>query len=132
MTGGMGLRVKRAEDEPKCEALRQENTALMEQVLAYRDRQMGFLQDVESLKQEKAELIAENVRPPSFARFSLLRARRRVVRRAPAERAHGRPPRGVGLVGGDEHVGGGDREAMTREEFGLDFAVRGRHVGVVG
>ena len=71
----MGLRVKRAEDEPKCEALRQENTALMEQVLAYRDRQMGFLQDVESLKQEKAELIAENVRLPSFSRLPPLRAR---------------------------------------------------------
>ena len=76
LTGGMGLRVKRAEDEPKCEALRQENTALMEQVLAYRDRQLGFLQDVESLKQEKAELIAENVRLPSFTHTLPHRARR--------------------------------------------------------
>ena len=55
-------RVKRAEDEPKCEALRQENTALMEQVIAYKDHQMGYLQDVESLKQEKAALVAEKVR----------------------------------------------------------------------
>ena len=76
LTEGTGLRVKRAEDEPKCEALRQENTALMEQVLAYRDRQMGFLQDVESLKQEKAEFIAENVRPRPFALLPPLRARR--------------------------------------------------------
>ncbi|OSD02761.1 hypothetical protein PYCCODRAFT_1458867 [Trametes coccinea BRFM310] len=52
-------RVKRAEDEPKCEALRQENAALMEQVISYKDRQMGFLKEVESLKQEKAALVAE-------------------------------------------------------------------------
>ncbi|CDO69122.1 hypothetical protein BN946_scf185042.g24 [Trametes cinnabarina] len=50
------FKVKRAEDEPKCEALRQENAALMEQVIAYKDRQMGFLQEVESLKQEKSAL----------------------------------------------------------------------------
>ncbi|KAH9901654.1 Nuf2 family-domain-containing protein [Cubamyces lactineus] len=53
------FKVRRAEDEPKCEALRQENAALMEQVIAYKDHQMGFLQDVESLKQEKAALVAE-------------------------------------------------------------------------
>ncbi|KAI0822657.1 Nuf2 family-domain-containing protein [Trametes gibbosa] len=50
------FKVKRAEDEPKCEALRLENAALMEQVISYKDRQLGFLQDVESLKQEKAAL----------------------------------------------------------------------------
>ena len=55
-------RIRRAEDEPKCEALRQENAALMEQVIAYKDHQLGFLQDVESLKQEKAALVAEKVR----------------------------------------------------------------------
>ena len=44
------------------EVLRQENTALMEQVISYKERQMGFLQDVESLKQEKAALVAEKVR----------------------------------------------------------------------
>ncbi|KAL7283136.1 hypothetical protein ACG7TL_002562 [Trametes sanguinea] len=53
------FKVKRAEDEPKCEALRQENAALMEQVISYKDRQMGFLKEVESLKQEKAALVAE-------------------------------------------------------------------------
>lgn len=55
-------RIQRAEDEPKCEALRQENTALMEQVITYKEKQMGFLQDVEGLKQEKAALVAEEVR----------------------------------------------------------------------
>ncbi len=55
-------RIQRAEDEPKCEALRQENTALMEQVITYKEKQMGFLQDVEGLKQEKAALVAEKVR----------------------------------------------------------------------
>ncbi len=55
-------RVKRAEDEPKCTALRQENAALMEQVISYKDKQMGFLQSVESLKQEKAALVAKKVR----------------------------------------------------------------------
>ncbi|KAI1790724.1 Nuf2 family-domain-containing protein [Ganoderma leucocontextum] len=54
-----GFKIKRAEDEPKCEALRQENTALMEQVITYKEKQMGFLQDVEGLKQEKAALVAE-------------------------------------------------------------------------
>ena len=34
----------------------------MEQVISYKERQMGFLQDVESLKQEKAALVAEKVR----------------------------------------------------------------------
>ena len=34
----------------------------MEQVIAYKDHQMGYLQDVESLKQEKAALVAEKVR----------------------------------------------------------------------
>ena len=56
-------RVRRAEDEPKCEALRLENTALMEQVITYKEKQMGFLQDVEGLKQEKAALVSEKVRP---------------------------------------------------------------------
>ena len=34
----------------------------MEQVIAYKDHQMSYLQDVESLKQEKAALVAEKVR----------------------------------------------------------------------
>lgn len=34
----------------------------MEQVISYKDRQLGFLQDVESLKQEKAALVAEKAR----------------------------------------------------------------------
>ncbi|EIW60678.1 kinetochore-associated Ndc80 complex subunit NUF2 [Trametes versicolor FP-101664 SS1] len=53
------FKIKRAEDEPKCAALREENTTLMEQVISYKDKQMGFLQEVERLKQEKAALVAE-------------------------------------------------------------------------
>ena len=34
----------------------------MEQVISYKEKQMGFLQDVEGLKQEKAALVAEKVR----------------------------------------------------------------------
>lgn len=33
----------------------------MEQVIAYKEKQMSFLQDVEGLKQEKARLVAEKV-----------------------------------------------------------------------
>ena len=35
----------------------------MEQVITYKEKQMGFLQDVEGLKQEKAALVSEKVRP---------------------------------------------------------------------
>ncbi|KAI0646761.1 Nuf2 family-domain-containing protein [Trametes meyenii] len=76
------FKVRRAEDEPKCEALRQENAALMEQVIAYKDRQMGFLQDVESLKQEKAALVAEKERVVSemnAATENINRTRSRIV-----------------------------------------------------
>ena len=33
----------------------------MEQVISYKERHMGLLQDIESLKQEKAALVAEKV-----------------------------------------------------------------------
>ena len=58
--------------------------------------------------------------PPPQA---LCRARRGVVGRAPAARAHGCPPRGVSLVGGDEHARVGDVEAFARAELVLDLAV---------
>lgn len=84
------VRVKRAEDEPKCEALRQENTALMEQVIAYKDRQMSFLQDVEGLKQEKAALVAEKVHCAPAVSLT------RVVTNVPAGEGEQRDEHGVG------------------------------------
>ncbi|KAI0747799.1 Nuf2 family-domain-containing protein [Daedaleopsis nitida] len=53
------FRVKRAEDEPKCEALRLENKTLMDHVIAYEDRHKGYKLEVDGLKQEKATLVAE-------------------------------------------------------------------------
>ena len=40
----------------------------MEQVITYKDEQMGFLQDVEGLKQEKASLVSEKVHPDIIPR----------------------------------------------------------------
>ncbi|RPD65816.1 hypothetical protein L226DRAFT_478232 [Lentinus tigrinus ALCF2SS1-7] len=76
------FKAKRAEDEPKCEALRQENAALMEQVIAYKEKQMGFLQDIESLKQEKAALVAEKEKVTTemaAATDNISRTRSRIV-----------------------------------------------------
>ncbi|TFK82014.1 hypothetical protein K466DRAFT_317481 [Polyporus arcularius HHB13444] len=76
------FKAKRAEDEPKCEALRQENNALMEQVIAYKEKHMGFLQDVENLKQEKAVLVAEKEKVTAemaAATENISRTRSRIV-----------------------------------------------------
>lgn len=44
----------------------------MEQVISYKDKQMGFLQEVERLKQEKAALVAEKVRIHDLVILGLL------------------------------------------------------------
>ncbi|PCH34940.1 hypothetical protein WOLCODRAFT_141390 [Wolfiporia cocos MD-104 SS10] len=46
------IKVKREEDEPKCEALRHENTAMTEQLVKYKETQLVFLRDREALRQE--------------------------------------------------------------------------------
>ncbi|KAI0807066.1 Nuf2 family-domain-containing protein [Fomes fomentarius] len=76
------FKVKRAEDEPKCQTLREENAALLEQVISYKERQMGFLQDIENLKQEKAALVAEKEKVTtemSVATENINRTRSRIV-----------------------------------------------------
>ncbi|KAH9925307.1 Nuf2 family-domain-containing protein [Fomitopsis serialis] len=46
------IKAKRAEDEPKCDALRQENTSMTEQLIKYKETQLTLLKDLETLKQE--------------------------------------------------------------------------------
>ncbi|OBZ75713.1 putative kinetochore protein NUF2, partial [Grifola frondosa] len=53
------IKAKRAEDEPKCESLRQANTAFMEKVILYKDNHMTLLKDVEELKREKSVFVAK-------------------------------------------------------------------------
>ncbi|CCM06381.1 uncharacterized protein FIBRA_08640 [Fibroporia radiculosa] len=46
------IKEKRAEDEPKCEVLRQENTSMTEQLVKYKETQLSLLKDLESLRQD--------------------------------------------------------------------------------
>ncbi|PSS30908.1 hypothetical protein PHLCEN_2v2533 [Hermanssonia centrifuga] len=49
-------RAKLAEDEPRCDELRKENDQLTEYLMNCRERQMGLLETVKSLKQERSGL----------------------------------------------------------------------------
>ncbi|KAH9951445.1 Nuf2 family-domain-containing protein [Amylocystis lapponica] len=51
------IKAKRSEDEPRCDSLRQENIAMTEQLIAYKDTQLALLKDVDTLKQEKEVLV---------------------------------------------------------------------------
>ncbi|KAI0928183.1 hypothetical protein AcW1_005507 [Taiwanofungus camphoratus] len=53
----VSIKAKRAEDEPKCEVLRQENTAMTEQLVSYKETQMTLLKDLEQFKREKEALV---------------------------------------------------------------------------
>ena len=55
------FRAKRAEDEPKCEQLRRENTAMTEQLIKYKETQHAFLEKLEKLKQEIETLLQHKV-----------------------------------------------------------------------
>ncbi len=55
------LRAKMAEDEPKCERLREENFILRSKVLAAKELQSSGLQELEKLKAEKTALIKRKV-----------------------------------------------------------------------
>ena len=50
-----------AEDEPRCEALRQENEALTVYLIKCRDTQLALLQTVKELKQQRADLLQRKV-----------------------------------------------------------------------
>lgn len=54
-------RAKRAEDEPKCDQLRRENTAMTEQLIKYKETQHAFLEKLEKLKQEIETLLQHKV-----------------------------------------------------------------------
>lgn len=56
-------RAKRAEDEPKCEQLRQENTSMTEQLIKYKETQHAFLEKLEKLKQDIENLLQHKVGP---------------------------------------------------------------------
>ncbi|TFY68085.1 hypothetical protein EVJ58_g1230 [Rhodofomes roseus] len=51
------IKARRAEDGPKCEALRQENTSMTEQLIKYKETQLTLLKDLETLKQEIETLL---------------------------------------------------------------------------
>ena len=60
------IRAKLAEDEPRCETLRQENEALTVYLIKCRDTQLALLQTVKDMKQQRAGLLQRKVRS-SFA-----------------------------------------------------------------
>ncbi|EPT01833.1 hypothetical protein FOMPIDRAFT_1029606 [Fomitopsis schrenkii] len=51
------IKAKRAEDEPKCEQLRRENTSMTEQLIKYKETQHAFLEKLEKLKQDVEALL---------------------------------------------------------------------------
>ncbi|KZT66833.1 hypothetical protein DAEQUDRAFT_739729 [Daedalea quercina L-15889] len=51
------IKAKRAEDEPKCEALRRENTSMTEQLVKYKQTQLALLEELEKLKKEIEALL---------------------------------------------------------------------------
>ncbi|KAL6309187.1 Nuf2 family-domain-containing protein [Sparassis latifolia] len=53
------VKTKREEDEPKCATLRKENTAMTAQLVSYKETQMTLLTEVESLKQQREEVISK-------------------------------------------------------------------------
>ncbi|KAH9857774.1 Nuf2 family-domain-containing protein [Lenzites betulinus] len=109
------FKVKREEDEPKCEALRLENVALMEQVISYKDRQMGLLQDIESSKQQKAGLVAEKekvVTEMATSTENINRTRSRIVQSP--ERIK-RNISTMGLTAAEEKRAVTTNEAKTRD-----------------
>ncbi|KAI0736553.1 Nuf2 family-domain-containing protein [Fomitopsis betulina] len=53
----VSIKAKRAEDEPKCEQLRQENTSMTEQLIKYKETQHAFLEKLEKLKQDIENLL---------------------------------------------------------------------------
>lgn len=58
----MERRAKIAEDEPRCETLRQENEALTVYLIKCRDTQLALLQTVKDMKQQRADLLQRKVR----------------------------------------------------------------------
>lgn len=55
-------RAKLAEDEPRCETLRQENEALTVYLIKCRDTQLALLQAVKDMKQQHTDLRQRRVR----------------------------------------------------------------------
>lgn len=57
----IAVRAKIAEDEPRCEQLRIENSALRAKMIATKEFQTAAVQEVEQLKAEKNALIKRKV-----------------------------------------------------------------------
>jgi kinetochore protein Nuf2 len=55
------FRAKRAEDEPRLDDIRQENASITSQLIAYKETQTRLLEDIGSLKAEKAGLVQRKV-----------------------------------------------------------------------
>ncbi|EKM55794.1 uncharacterized protein PHACADRAFT_209321 [Phanerochaete carnosa HHB-10118-sp] len=53
----VAIKYKMAEEEPRCETLRQENEALTVYLIKCRDTQLALLQTVKDMKQQRAELL---------------------------------------------------------------------------
>ncbi|KZT03575.1 uncharacterized protein LAESUDRAFT_659679 [Laetiporus sulphureus 93-53] len=56
------IKAKRAEDEPKCEALRQEKTSMTAQLVQYKETQLSLLKDLETLKREIESVLQSKAR----------------------------------------------------------------------
>ena len=69
-------RSKLAEDEPRCELLRQQKEELKQSLLEYRDLQTKHIEAVKTLKTERASLIQRRVRGfPMFTTLLKFRSR---------------------------------------------------------
>ena len=55
------FREKRKADEPRVEALSKENEVLNTELLSQRDVQLALLQEIETLKHERAALVQRKV-----------------------------------------------------------------------
>ncbi|EEB87050.1 hypothetical protein MPER_15777, partial [Moniliophthora perniciosa FA553] len=51
------IKAKLAEDEPRCEELRQQNSVMVSQLLQTKESQKASVAEVERLKAEKKELL---------------------------------------------------------------------------
>jgi kinetochore protein Nuf2 len=55
------FRAKLAEDEPRLDDIRQENASITSRLIAYKETQTRLLEDIGSLKAEKAGLVQRKV-----------------------------------------------------------------------
>ncbi|OCH95255.1 hypothetical protein OBBRIDRAFT_822977 [Obba rivulosa] len=76
------IKARRAEDEPKCEALHQENSAIAAELISKKEDHHNLLKDVDSLKLEKKTLVKSKegvIQETALVTDNIDRTRSRIV-----------------------------------------------------